>query len=199
MDRRNNRRRHRGRRSTVRRNFRRAQEFRENICFCMIPNASVITRLSCCRQRAHQICLDTWLQNANTCPYCRTVLIPEESISQYDLFEIPEPITFRASLPNLVWPTSFSPSFTSPQPNETVTTSSQNTLPNLVWPTSFSPSLASSRPNETTQTLNVAYPNFQFVLSEHSYSDTSHRFQFDFNITVRDFPLINSDAYDEDT
>ena len=82
------RRRQKGKRSTVKRNFARATDFREHICFCLQENPeSPIKRLDCCRQRTHETCLSRWLEQTNSCPFCRAPI-------HRTLNEITDPVTF---------------------------------------------------------------------------------------------------------
>ena len=76
------RRRQRGKRSRVRRNFERSAQFKLHICFCLQENPqSPIKRLGCCGQRTHELCLNKWVERSQNCPFCRASITLHIEIS----------------------------------------------------------------------------------------------------------------------
>jgi hypothetical protein len=50
-----------------------------SICLELLNDDNVTTN-ECCNHSYHPVCINTWLQENNTCPSCRHELFPEEEI-----------------------------------------------------------------------------------------------------------------------
>ena len=74
------------------------------ICFKVIRNGSPVT-ITKCNHSFHEVCLETWLQYAGTCPMCRGTLIdrpysPTSVLDMVNFEPLPDSDIIGLYLPN---------------------------------------------------------------------------------------------------